>query len=294
MAAQVIRDASFDPHQSTALDPNMAPVRLLHASLALLGFIAHPAFAQSSSQTAATSTDEIARKLADPGAAMISVPFQYNYSGDVGPGGAYHNQQLKVQPVIPFVGENGKFLLRPILPLASNQFPEDKSGMGDLFVQGYYIPNGQGATEFGFGPAALLKTATSDSLGTGKWSLGPALVMIHKTASKKWTLGALANHVWSIAGDHDRDDVSLTNFQPFATRNLPGGWSASFTSETSYNWKASSGDRWTVPLGATVSKVVMLGHMPVSFGLGGFYNVERPEYANRWLARFSVTLAFPE
>jgi hypothetical protein len=253
-----------------------------------------PALALAQEAAGGESADEIARKLNDPGAPMVSVPLQYNYMGDAGPGDCCHNQNLKIQPVIPFVGENGKFLLRPILPLVSNEFPQDKSGVGDLFVQGYYIPNTTGTTELGFGPAALLDTASDDSLGTGKWSLGPAFVLIHKTADRKWTIGALANHVWSIAGDSDRDDVSLTNLQPFLTRNLQDGWSVSFTSETSYNWKGSSGNEWTVPIGGTVAKVVRFGHIPVSFGLGGFYNVDRPEFVNRWTARFSITLAFPK
>jgi len=246
-------------------------------------------------QSSGGSADDISRKLNDPGAAMVSVPFQYNYLGDVGPGGDAHNEQLKIQPVIPFVGEHGKFLLRPILPLQWNDYPQRKHGTGDLFVQGYYIPTHAGApspTEIGFGAAALLDTASHDSLGTGKYSVGPAFVLIHKTGH--WTIGALANHVWSFAGDSDRDDVSLTSMQPFFTRQLQKGWSISFTSEAQYNWQASSGNAWTVPLGGTVSKVVRFGHIPVSFGLGGFYNVERPEFTNRWTGRFLVTLAFPE
>ncbi|MFL9585173.1 hypothetical protein [Stenotrophomonas sp. AB1(2024)] len=242
-----------------------------------------------------SSTDDIARKLADPGAALISVPFQYNYLGSVGPGGDFHNQQLKIQPVIPFVGEHGKFILRPILPIQWNQYPQDRSGTGDLFVQGYYIPKTEAeaqGTEFGFGAAALLDTASHDSLGTGRYSLGPAFILVHKT--RNWTLGALANHVWSIGGDGDRDDVSTTSLQPFVTRNLPGGWSVGMTSETSYNWKAGSGNGWTVPLGATVSKVLHLGKTPFSLGAGAFYNVDRPQYANRWSARFTLTLVFPE
>lgn len=264
-------------------------------TLVLLATISLPSFAQQASEGGGSSADDIARKLADPGAAMISVPFQYNYLGEVGPGGDAHNQQLKIQPVIPFVGDNGKFILRPILPVQWNHFPERKHGTGDLFVQGYYIPTHAGkesATEFGYGAAALFDTASHDSLGTGKYSIGPAFVLIHKTG--KWTMGALANHIWSVAGDGDRDDVSQTALQPFFTRQLPNGWSAGITSESSYNWKASSGNEWTVPIGGTVSKVVKIGHMPVSFGLGGFYNVDRPEFANRWTARFSITLVFPE
>jgi hypothetical protein len=264
------------------------------ATLLLIGVLAC-ASAGAQSTSTSSATDDIARKLADPGAALISVPFQYNYLGSVGPGGDFHNQQLKIQPVIPFVGEHGKFILRPILPIQWNQFPEDRSGTGDLFVQGYYIPKTAAearGTEVGFGAAALLDTASHDSLGTGKYSLGPAFILVHKT--RNWTLGALGNHVWSVGGDGDREDVSSTSVQPFVTRNLPHGWSVSMTSETSYNWKATSGDAWTVPLGATVSKVLHLGKTPLSLGVGGFYNVDRPQYANRWSARFTVTLVFPE
>ncbi|MGV6490426.1 hypothetical protein ACTUVK_001330 [Stenotrophomonas rhizophila] len=270
----------------------MTRVAAVVLGVALL--LAWPA-AVAAPATGSDSTDDIARKLADPGAALISVPFQYNYLGSVGPGDAFHNQQLKIQPVIPFVGDNGKFILRPILPLSWNHFPERKHGSGDLFVQGYYIPKTAAearGTEIGFGAAALLDTASHDSLGTGKYSLGPAFILVHKT--RTWTLGALANHVWSVAGDDDRDDVSSTSVQPFVTRNLPDGWSLSFTSETSYNWKAASGNAWTVPVGATVSKVLHLGHTPVSVGLGGFYNVDRPADASRWTGRFIVTLVFPE
>ena len=262
--------------------------------LFVVAWLAFPAMAQDKGGEG-SSTDEIARKLADPGAAMVSVPFQYNYLGEVGPDGEFHNQVLKFQPVIPFVGEKGKFLLRPILPLLSNEFPLDKSGVGDLFVQGYYIPHREGAAiEFGFGPAVVFDTASDDSLGSGKWSVGPAFVLIHKTRDRNWTMAALANHIWSVAGDDDRENVSQTSLQPILTRSFPNSWSMTFSSESIYNWHAGSGDAWTVPLGISVSKVVKVGQHPVSFGTAGFYNVERPESATRWTARFTITLVFPE
>lgn len=273
-----------------------APARALAAAFGAAltaGLLLPPsAAAQQGSQA---STDELSRKLADPGAPLVSVPFQYNYLGSAGPGGDFHNQQLKVQPVIPFVGERGKFILRPILPMQWNQVPQDRHGLGDLFVQGYYIP-GHGSeghgSEFGYGFAALLDTASHDSLGTGKYSVGPAFILVHKT--EHWTFGALGNHVWSVAGDGDREDVSMTSVQPFVTRSLPRGWSLNFTSESSYNWKAASGQAWSVPLGAMVSKVTHLGRQPLSLGAGAFYNLERPDGANRWTARLVLTLVFPE
>jgi hypothetical protein len=267
-------------------------------TLPLCLFVVVPLACRALAQDASgqgSSTDEIARKLADPGAAMVSLPFQYNYLGEIGPEGDSDNHLLKIQPVIPFVGEHGKFLLRPILPLLANEYPLDESGVGDLFVQGYYIPHRKDAAiEFGFGPAVVFDTAGDDSLGSGKWSVGPAIVLIHKTPDRKWTLAALANHIWSVAGDDDRPDVSQTSLQPIVTRNLPDSWSVTFSSESTYNWHADAGSAWTVPLGISASKVLTLGRRPVSFGMGGFYNVERPDNANRWIARFTVTLVFPE
>lgn len=269
------------------------------ATALALALIAFPLAAQEPPQPqgaapgASQSVDEISRKLADPGAALVSLPFQYNYLGDAGPGGDYNNQVLKVQPVIPFVNAHSKFILRPILPVLNSEFPQDKSGIGDLVVQGYYIPLRPGSTtEFGFGPIVQFDTASADTLGSGKYSLGPAFLAVHKTAH--WTLGGLFNHLVSVAGDDDRADVSITNLQPIVTRSLGHGWSASFSPEISYDWKASSGNAWTLPVGATVSKVVMFGQHPVSFATGGYYNVDRPDDASRWTARFQVTLVFPE
>jgi hypothetical protein len=67
-----------------------------------------------------------------------------------------------------------------------------------------------------------------------------------------------ANHIWSVAGDDDREDVSQTSLQPILTRSLPNSWSMTFSSETTYNWRADSGNAWTVPLGISVAKVVKL------------------------------------
>jgi len=55
--------------------------------------VAFPAFAKK-----AGSTDEIARNLAGPGAAMVSVPFHYNHLGEVGPDDDFDNHLLKIQP----------------------------------------------------------------------------------------------------------------------------------------------------------------------------------------------------
>lgn len=43
-----------------------------------------------------------------------------------------------------------------------------------------------------------------------------------------------------------------------------------------------------------MSKVLRMGKMPVSSGAVGFYNVEKPDYMNKWMWRVMVTAVFPE
>ena len=95
---------------------------------------------------------------------------------------------------------------------------------------------------------------------------GPAAVVL--TMRGPWTLGALANHVWSVAGDSDRQDISNTFLQPFAAYTWPNAWTVSVQSESTYNWKT---EKWSVPINFAVSKLVRWGKLPVSLQAGVTY-----------------------
>ncbi len=71
-----------------------------------------PGWAQDAASGTSQSIDDVSRKLADPTAALISVPLQFNYMEGMGPNGNLHNTVLKLQPVIPLVGESGTFIVR--------------------------------------------------------------------------------------------------------------------------------------------------------------------------------------
>jgi hypothetical protein len=51
------------------------------------------------------------------------------------------------------------------------------------------------------------------------------------------------------------------------------------------NWKADSGDRWIVPLGGDIGKIVSFGKLPVNFQMQVFGNVEKPEFCPNWTWR---------
>jgi len=147
-------------------------------------------------------------------------------------------------------------------------------GLGDINLSLFFSPKkpaGEGLT-WGFGPVLLFPTATENLLGGEKWGAGPTAVVL--TVQGPWTVGMLANHIWSYAGDSDRQDISSTFLQPFVAYTWPSAWTFSVQSESTYNWET---EKWSVPVNAAVSKLVRWGKLPVSLQAGIGYWAESPE-----------------
>src|SRR5262245_24527040 len=71
---------------------------------------------------------EIAKKLNNPVASLISVPFQNNFDFGGGPKDDGFQYKLNMQPVIPFsLGENWNLITRTILPYI---YQENRIGTG--------------------------------------------------------------------------------------------------------------------------------------------------------------------
>ena len=77
-----------------------------------------------------------------------------------------------------------------------------------------------------------------------------------------WVFGALMNTQWSFAGRGDKN-VNAMLLQPFVNYNLPGGWYLTSSPVMTANWKADSGNRWTVPLGGSIGKLFKVGKLPL-------------------------------
>ena len=253
--------------------------------------------------TAAHGADDISEKLADPIANLISVPFQFNHDANTGTGNEGDRLTLNFQPVIPIALDDDWLLItRTIVPVVYQDevtIDEDDTqfGLGDVQQSFFFSPKHSGIehVKFGVGPIFLWPTATNDSLGTRKFGIGPAALALYQR--NPWTVGLLANHIWSYAdvgdGDlpQDRPDVNQTFLQPFATYQLGGGWSVVAQLEATYSW---TDEHWTVPLSTGVSKVTHIGKLPVSLGVQGRYWLEGPDGAPEWGARLIVTFVFPE
>jgi hypothetical protein len=241
------------------------------------------------------SEAELANKLNNPVASMISVPFQYNWDEGYGPQREGHKAQLNIQPVVPArLGPDWTLISRVIVPIVSQRIPTigdgSQNGVGDITGEFFFVPSrpGPGGTLWGAGPALLVPTH-SDFISAKKWGLGPTAVVVKQ--ERGLTYGVLANHIWSVAGNGPQA-ISSTFVQPFLSYTTPQAWTFGINAESSYDWKQS---QWTVPVHATVSRLVRIGKQPTSFGASLRYWADSPSSGpHGWGARLTVTLLLPE
>jgi hypothetical protein len=139
-----------------------------------------PVFAQEDDQAA-----ELAKKLANPIASLISVPLQYNYDEYGGVNEDAAVSRLNIQPVIPIsINDDWNVITRTIVPLVDqNDFPVramNESGLGDTTASQFFSPKAPtaGGWIWGAGPVELLPTASDEALGGEKWGLGPTAVAL--------------------------------------------------------------------------------------------------------------------
>ena len=139
---------------------------------------------------------ELAKKLSNPVASLISVPLQYNYDTYGGTTDGGSASRLVIQPVVPFsLNEYWNLITRTIIPLIDRRdFPlaaMNESGLGDITPSFFFSPKSPtaGGWIWGAGPVLLLPTATKDVLGTEKWGMGPTGVALKQAGP--WTVGLL-------------------------------------------------------------------------------------------------------
>ncbi len=241
------------------------------------------------------SQAELAKQLSNPIAALISVPMQLNYDRDIGTGNQGDRWVLNIQPVIPFsIGEGWNLISRTIVPVMwqDDVVPgTDQSGIGDLTQSLFFSPKALTANgwTWGAGPVLLLPTASDDLLGSEKWGIGPTAVALKQESG--WTYGALANHVWSVAGDDDRNDISNTFLQPFVAFTTPRQTTFAVNTESSYDWK---NEQWSVPVNLMATQLFKIGNQPMSLQFGLRYWADAPDSGPEgWGGRLTYTLVFP-
>ena len=239
---------------------------------------------------------ELAKKLANPVASLISVPIQANYDSNIGPDEEGSVWRINIQPVAPFaLNDNWNLITRTIVPLIDQQdLPvagSGASGIGDIVQSFFFSPAPtSGGLIWAVGPVLLYPTASDAALGAEKWGVGPTFLVLKQQG--QWTFGALVNHIESVAGDGDRADVSLTLLQPFLSYITRTKTTLGLSTETTYDWE---NEAWSVPIAFNVAQLLKIGPQIVQVGVGTRYWAVSPDGGSQnWGARVQLTLLLPK
>jgi hypothetical protein len=260
-------------------------MRTLTISLAVIIVLA-------AGQLAAQPTrEELSQQAANPIADLMSFPFQNNTEFGLGPYDRASNV-LNVQPVIPLA--DGKLITRTIFPFVwipdvAAESGLISSGLSDVSFTAFYAPGGS-STMWGVGPILEFPTGGSER-GSEKWSAGVSGVVLAQPGD--WTLGLLANNLWSYAGADDRDAVNKGLLQYFVVYQLGQGWYLNSAPIITVDWQAESGQRWKVPFGAGGGKVMFVGKLPVNVQAQAYTFVEKPDVGPDWQLRVQVQVLLP-
>jgi len=248
----------------------------------------------SAADDKAAQEAELAKKLQNPVAALISVPIQNNWDFGIGPAHAM-KYTANIQPVVPIsISEDWNLIIRTILPVIYAESPvkggSSHSGLGDVTQSFFFSPkNPVGGWIVGAGPVGYYPTATEEALGAGKWGAGPTIVALQQKAG--FTYGILANQIWSFAGQEDRSEINSTFIQPFVSYTTKTYTTLGINTETTYNWQTEEA---TVPLNFTVQQLLKIGKQPIAFQFGYRCYVEKPAGGPDWGLRFAITFLFPK
>jgi hypothetical protein len=261
--------------------------------------------ATAETPAAATSSEELRKQSQNPVASLISVPIQENFNFNIGPADRTQNV-LNIQPVIPIsVSKDWNLIVRWITPVIYQPLPVPQTsgsplqttgiyGLGDMNPSFFLVPK-KSKIIWGIGPSVVLPTATNTTfLGQGKLSIGPSAVVLVQPSH--WTIGALANNVWSVAGHSNLNKPAVNQFlvQYFVNYNMKKGWYLTTSPIITANWRASDGNVWTVPFGGGVGRIMKLGFQPVNITAQLYANPVRPAGTSPWGLRIQFVLLFPK
>lgn len=226
------------------------------------------------------SADDLAQQLNNPNSPLASLTLQNIttfYSGNLPDADNQVGNTFVFQPVFPFpltADGTRNFYVRPGFTFATNQPVANSTATGftqevSLGDVGFDVAVGQsfdsGLIVVGGVQGTIPTFAT---LSGEQLRLGPEALIAYM--NKEGVIAAFPQHQWNVAGNGP--DYSSSTLELFALKFLGNGWTAGTNPKISYDWQT---EQWTVPVNATVRKVVKFGNTPVQLSTSFDYYVEK-------------------
>ncbi len=237
--------------------------------------------------------EEVAKKLANPVANMVSVPFQYNYFQNMGSNGQGSANQLIFQPVIPFDLKGGdNFIVRPVTTTVweNNINGYSAYGLNNITLETYYTPNTGTSTIYGFGPIVVTPSGSSGHFGSQQTGGGITGVLLDRTG--QFTYGGIVYQTWSMGGNGASGTQNNLYWQPFLAYVTHSAWTFTINTQSTYNYDRHKSIN---PYNFTVGKLYIHGEIPVNYTFGVSYmGTKSPEGPSGFGGRAQITFAFPK
>ena len=237
--------------------------KIVQAGLLALGLVLVAGNVQAQDDEALA---EFARKAQDPLGDIKALMTDNTIAFDGGPN-EDTSYSFQLQPVYSLdTTGDWNMLLRGIIPVAGLDpgvvvppiGPEPRPpngsswGISDTIVQMFFSPKSDSAWKWGIGPQVSLDTATSDRVAGAGWGYGLAGVIFGGAGN--FALGVVAMYHLG------ESDFEVGTIQPIIMYNFPDkpGVYLGYNNALTFNPKATSGNKWQIPLGLTLGRTLLL------------------------------------
>jgi hypothetical protein len=209
-------------------------------------------------KTRGTSSESEVATANNPIAPMNAVYFQ-NYYAPTVYGVPGSGNLLDVRTVVV----SGRQIIRATLPISSGEDGNGNqhSGLGDFNVfDAIRVSPKESKDVLAVGPLLVAPTATSRSLGQGKWQAGLAAVGLHALSEGSLLIGILT---WqhSFAGQDSRPGEQVATFQPIVALSIGGGYYVRSSGIWSFD---IVNNKTLIPAGVGFGKVFKTGNAIVN------------------------------
>jgi len=224
----------------------------------------------------------LARMVENPVTGITRVPVVNATLFGVPPNNRVGNAFV-LAPILPALFRGGWSLVtRTVIPVVVTVpvGTARQTGFGDITseVVGHKLLKGRKDQfyDVALGPFVGFPSASDDFLGTGRWRLGPELIV--GIAARRWVTVLAVRNEWSVGSNGTRDDVNRLLLDYLLFYNLPKLFYLVYEPIITADWEANPGDRWTLPVGIGLGRHHRLPKRPrlaITTRLSGLYNAVR-------------------